>query len=351
MREFLAALHKEIDLSAQGPSPVSVETIFFGGGTPSLLEAEDLAGILEHLRAAFPVSPRSEVTMEANPESVDPGKLKQLRACGVNRLSIGIQSFHEKELEFLGRIHDARKAKEAFWSAREAGFENINVDLIYSLPGQTLAQWGESLNHALRLPPEHISAYGLIVEDNTPLSRMVRARQVSPGPLEGEAEMFEFTMETLARNGFEHYEISNYARPGYRSQHNFNYWNHGTYLGFGPSAHSFIRGEGTGGKRWWNVANISGYTRRLMEGNLPVASTEILSTEEVMTERVFLGLRSTGLDLLSFRKEFGDSLLAKNDSHIQGLVETNVATVNGDLLRLTPRGYLICDEVSARLMS
>jgi len=351
MKDFLAALHTEIELSADRSENMRAETIFLGGGTPSLLTPEELSGILGHLRTVFQVSRDAEVTVEANPETVDLPKLKGYRDAGVNRLSIGIQSFNDMELEFLGRIHDSGKAEKAFRLAREAGFENVNVDLIYSLPGQTLDRWAETLARTIGLGPDHISAYSLIVEDNTPLARMVRARQVSPAPPEIEAEMFEFTMETLAVNGFEHYEISNFARPGYRSRHNFNYWRHGDYLGFGPSAHSFRKRDGSGGTRWWNVANISTYIKQLMTGKLPVASTESLSTDSLMTEHLFLGLRSTGLDLGEFRREFGDSLVARHATLIQGLVDANIATVVSDVLRLTPRGYLICDEVSARLVS
>jgi oxygen-independent coproporphyrinogen-3 oxidase len=350
MKEFLAALHTEIDLSVEQSVFTTIDTIFLGGGTPSLLDPDDLDDILSHLRTVCSVHPFAEITLEANPETVDLKKLTRFRAAGVNRLSIGIQSFHNGELQFLGRIHDARRADEAFSEARKAGFDNINIDLIYALPGQTMERWRATLEHAIDLRPEHISAYGLIVEENTPLSRQVKARQISPEPVEREAELFEFTMERIGESGFDHYEISNYARPGYRSRHNLNYWNHGSYVGFGPSAHSFTRAMHARGRRWWNVANISDYIRQLKERKLPIASSENLSNSHIMTERLFLGLRSSGLDLQGFRNEFGDTLLGRHEVMIRKLVEENIATLDDGFLKLTPRGFLICDEVSARLL-
>ncbi len=351
LSDFLSALHLEIERYARFGMGVKFNTVFFGGGTPSLLSPEQVGGILEHLHRLFDIEPDAEVTLETNPGTVDFPKLKGFKNAGVNRLSVGVQSFHDDELKFLGRIHDAEQAVECFSHARKAGFENMSLDLIYSLPGQSLARWADTLTRALALCPNHLSAYGLIVEDNTVLARLVRTKQVSPNPPETEAALFEFTMAAMLQHGYEHYEVSNYAREGCRSLHNLNYWHHGNYLGFGPSAHSFWGAtHGKRGRRWWNVSSVSSYVKRIVEGELPVASEEVLSDDALITERVFLGLRSDGLDMRAFREEFGGMLLDRHQLLIRDFVDNGVASIVGDFLRLTPRGYLLCDEVSARLV-
>jgi len=347
---FLKALHREIEMYDRYAEGVDFRTIFFGGGTPSLLSPEEVAAILSRVRSTFSVSADAEITLETNPGTVDRDKLRGFRNAGVNRLSIGIQSFHEDELAFLGRIHDASQAEQCVHMARAAGFENVSLDLIYSLPGQSLDRWASTLKRAIALNPDHLSAYGLIVEDNTPLARMVRTKQVSPNPLDAEADLFEFTMATMQEHRYEHYEVSNYARDGRRSRHNLNYWHHGNYLGFGPSAHSFWMSHGLSeGKRWWNAASVSTYIGKLDRGEMPVASQEHLSSETMQTERLFLGLRSDGLDLRKFRDEFG-GMLDRHRPLIDELVKAEIATILGDSLHLTAKGYLVCDEVCARLM-
>jgi oxygen-independent coproporphyrinogen-3 oxidase len=264
----------------------------------------------------------------------------------VNRLSVGIQSFQEDELRFLSRIHDAQQAVQCVADAHRAGFTNVSVDLIFSLPGQTLARWEENLRRALELDPQHVSAYSLIVEANTPLARHVAAGDVVPNDEAHEAAMYEFTMEYLATHGFEHYEVSNYAKPGFRSRHNSNYWNHEDYLGFGPSAHSFWN-EGTRGRRWWNISHIGHYCTSISSGKTPVASEETVGRHELMNERVFLGLRSDGIDLRRFTQDFGVPL----PSHMLDLLlGEKYAQVHSDKLHLTPKGYLLCDEIAGRMM-
>ncbi len=351
MDDFLKSLHKEIDLYASYGSGVTFETIFLGGGTPSLLTPSQLESILTHLHSVFVIEPDAEITVETNPGTVTDEKLRTYKSLGVNRLSIGVQSFHNDELQFLSRIHDSNQAIRCVELARAAGFENLSVDLIFSLPGQSLARWQSNLNQAVALNTEHISAYSLIVEDNTPLARLVASKQVSPNPLETEAGMYEFTMGFLADRGFEHYEVSNYAKPGFRSRHNYNYWNHENYLSFGPSAHSFWKPAGaSSGRRWWNIASISHYCERLLEGTLPLVSEEIVQTKELMNERVFLGLRSDGLDLEQFEREFGVALTHNHGPTIQQLVNEDYATLEDHRIQLTPKGFLLCDEISGRLL-
>jgi len=352
METFLEALHREIDMYAGHAKGTRFETIFFGGGTPSLLTPQQLESILAHLYRSYVLTDDPEVTVETNPGTVTSDSLAAYRSLGVNRLSIGIQSFHDDELRFLGRIHDRTRAIRCVEYAYGAGFENVSVDLIYSLPGQTLARWQESLRTAVNLSPKHLSAYGLIVEDGTPLARMVRTRQISPNPPEMEASLYEFTMECMETHGFEHYEVSNYARRGYRSRHNYAYWCHDNYLGFGPSAHSFWKHQiSQEGHRWWNISNVSNYCSRLKEGRLPRASEEILTRDELITERIFLGLRSDGLDIKRLESEFGLEFPSMHRTIINQLVaDERVTLENETLLRLTSKGYPLCDEISERLM-
>ncbi len=351
MDDFLAALHREIGLYQSYGEGTSFQTVFFGGGTPSLLSPGQLESILARLRSMFRIDADAEVTVEANPGTVTLEKLRAYRSLGVNRLSIGVQSFHDDELRFLSRIHSATEARQCVDLAREVGFENVSVDLIFSIPGQTVDRWQVNLREALSLHPEHISAYSLIVEDNTPLARLVASRQVSPNPLEHEAALYELTMNVLEKHGYEHYEVSNYARPGFRSRHNYNYWTHENYLGFGPSAHSFWKEAGTlSGRRWWNSASVAVYRGRLLGQKPPLLSQEFVRTRELMNERVFLGLRSDGLDLSQFEREFNVTLPDSHHHIINHLISEKYAALDEHRLRLTPRGYLVCDEISERLL-
>ncbi len=349
MEDFLRALHHEIDLYAGYGKKATFETIFFGGGTPSLLSPLQLDSILAHIHKVFLIESGAEVTVETNPGTVTKEKLAAFRSLGVNRLSIGVQSFHEDELKFLSRIHNSRQALECIQFAREVGFDNLSIDLIYALPDQSKERWEANLQKAVALGTDHISAYGLIIEDNTPLARMVSSRIVSPKPADEEAEFYEFTMEFLERRGFEHYEVSNYAKPGFRSRHNYNYWRHENYLSFGPSAHSFWREHGIA-RRWFNIASLSHYCSHLNENNLPLLTEEILTKEQLVTERILLGLRSDGLNLKKLYNEFDVITPSIHHSIIPALIEDGSATLQDDILRLTPKGYLLCDEICARLL-
>ncbi len=350
MDDFLKALAGEIERYSPYGEGRRFDTVFFGGGTPSLLRPEQLRVLLSRLRSHFEILPDAEVTLETNPGTVDAGMLRAYRDLGVNRLSIGIQSFDPDELKFLSRIHDSADAIRCYTDARTAGFENVSLDLIYSLPGQTLDRWEANLRRAVDLGPDHLSAYSLIVEDHTPLARMVEAKLVSPNPSEAEAAMYEFTMDFLAARGYEHYEVSNYARPGRRSRHNFAYWSHEDYLGFGPSAHSFWKSaDAPSGRRWWNIANVRTYCERLVAGKLPVASEEIVGGKALINERIFLGLRSDGLNIRQAERDFRFEFQARQRELIRALVNENLAVLQDGLLRLTPRGYLLCDEISERL--
>ncbi len=346
VNRFLEALKREIVLRAEEPLfQSSYETIFFGGGTPSLLSPSSIEEILNLLADKFSIEANAEITLETNPGTVDLEKLKAFRSAGVNRISIGIQSFHDDDLKFLSRIHSAQHAKECVRNAFRAGFENVSFDLIFALPSQTLERWKSNLEQAVELEPAHLSCYSLIVEPGTPLARMVQTKQVTTLSTERDAELYEFTIDFLSQHGYEQYEVSNFAKPGFKSRHNSNYWNHSSYLGFGPSAHSFWDST-----RWWNVANIVEYRARLERGILPVAGEEILAEAELMEEAIFLGLRSEGIDVASFRKRYQRDLLQERRQKVDELINANLVIQNGDKFRLTPKGYVLCDEIYLSLL-
>ncbi len=349
---YLNALDCEIGMYAERAAGENFGTIYFGGGTPSLLSPAQLGRILSRLYSRYSITPDAEITVETNPGTIDKQKLKEYRALGINRLSIGIQSFHEDELAFLTRIHSAREAKECVHVAHQVGFDNVSLDLIFALPNQSVRRWQANLYQAVELEPQHISAYSLIVERGTPLARMVAAKQVSPVPVEKDALMYETTMDLLAAEGYEHYEVSNYARPGYRSRHNSNYWNHTNYLAFGPSAHSFWSSlQAPESRRWWNVANLRTYIEKLSRGAAPVAGDEILTGEQLLEEAIMLGLRSDGVDIDHLYEQFGLDFSKNLRFTIQELLEDGFAVMEGCRLRLTDRGYLVCDEVCNRMLA
>jgi len=338
---FLEALHSEVIL--RGADPLfedRYDTIFFGGGTPSLLSPSNINEILVSLSRHFRINDEVEVTLETNPGTVDGEKLRAFRHAGINRLSIGIQSFHEDDLKFLTRIHSAEQAREVVREAYNSGFDNISIDLIFSLPGQTLERWESNLRQALALHPKHLSCYSLIVEPTTPLWRLVETKQVTPLNPEADNELYQFTIKYLEDRGFEQYEVSNFALPGYQSRHNRNYWNHSNYLGLGPSAHSFWNG-----KRWWNIANVNGYAEKLKESKLPVSGEERLSPDQLRTEEILLGLRSGGLDVGGFLRRHNRDLVTEHRMLVDDLLSTELAAFDGTTLRLTPKGYAVCDEI------
>ncbi len=350
IEDFLAALLREISLRQAGAESVTFETLFFGGGTPSLLAPRQLESILSRLHATFRIAPNAEVTLETNPGTVTEEKLRAYRSLGVNRLSVGIQSFQDAELKVLGRIHDRAEAFRCLDLARRVGFDNLGLDLIYSVPGQSLARWEDNLATAARLAPQHIAAYSLIVEEQTPMARSVASGELRVNPPDLEAQMYERTMEVLGGHGYDHYEVSNYALPGFRCRHNCAYWSHQDYAGLGPAAHSFRRiDDGTRGCRSWNVADLDAYGRRLRDGQSPIAGREELGPVEMWRERIFLELRTGHLDLARLARDFGRDLETEHPDALRHLAEAGLLVFRDRILDLTPRGFLFCDEVCLRL--
>ncbi len=347
LAEYPALLLRELELSASGSRPV--DSIYVGGGTPSLLEPCQYAGLLEGIAARTGISSQAEITLEANPGTVDHVSLKGFRGVGINRLSLGIQSFDDNFLHCLGRIHTAEQSRQAFQEARTAGFENISIDLIHSLPGQSLDLWRSELQHATELNPEHISIYGLTVEEGTPFARIYPADSPALVDEDLSADMFELADDLLTEAGFEHYEIANYARPGYRSQHNSGYWKRDGYRGLGVAAHSFLR-EGYG-IRFSNPDTLEEYRRSITSGQLVRIDEHQLTEGDAMAEYLFLGLRlAEGVHLSAFEREFGRSLESVYGSVAADLVRLGLLMKNGGLLTLTRRGMLLSNQVFARFI-
>lgn len=350
-RDYVETVLREMALRAgKLPAVPRVSTIYLGGGTPSLLKPRLVGRIVDAAARHFALESRAEVTIEANPGTLTPASLAGYRAAGVNRLSLGVQSFDDRMLVRLGRVHTAREAREAFAAARAAGFDNISVDLIHSLPGQEPGQWLEELRHAAALGPEHISAYGLTVEEGTPFAREEEEGSLILPAEDDAARMFEETAEALAPAGYEHYEIANFARPGRRSRHNQVYWRRGTYLGLGAAAHSFLR-DPRPGLRWKNPDDITAYARAIREGVLPDEGRISLTEREAMGEWLFLGLRILeGVETARFREEFGVNLDTTYGGEVERLCEAGLLAAEGGRLRLTRRGVLLSNRVFAHFI-
>jgi oxygen-independent coproporphyrinogen III oxidase len=333
-----------------------VETVFVGGGTPSLNPVDETAKILAGMRSTFRIAPDAEIALEANPGSITTEYLRGLREIGFNRLSIGVQSFDDEELVTLDRIHTGDEAREAFAAARDAGFENVNVDLIYGLSEQPLSAWRRNLEAALALGPEHLSLYALTVEDGTPLARDVeRGRVRAPDP-DVQADHYEWTQERLARAGYEHYEISNWARPGFRCKHNLVYWQNREYLGLGAGAHSFLNGV-----RFSTVLLPNRYAELVDEsvallvggdGTMRhVIGAETVSTDLSMADTLILGLRLVeGVDVRAFTRRHGHEVDEMYGPVLAEFVSYGIVERTATHVRLTPRGRLLSNELFQRLL-
>lgn len=306
MGAYPAALCREIELSRdrlpyEGPVP----SIFFGGGTPTVLSAEALSGVLDTIRRTYDLLPEAEISIECNPGTADFQKLKRLREAGFNRLSLGLQATENSLLQSIGRIHTFEQFLSTYQAAREAGFRNINVDLMHGLPGQTQQMYLKSLETVCDLEPEHISAYALILEEGTPLYEQVQMGRTMLPDEDAVADMEDAGMAYLTGRGFERYEVSNFAKPGYACRHNLSYWDHAPYLGFGVAAHSSAKGKGEW-LRWSNTESIPSYIKKLQKDKLPRQETLHIDKKEEAFEVVMLGLRKVaGIDKKAFIDRFG----------------------------------------------
>lgn len=340
---MVAAIAREASLQRRYLDEV-VETIYLGGGTPSLLHGEDLHMLFDALRANFSIAPDAEITLEANPDDLTGKMLQMLVDHGVNRLSIGVQSYDNHLLAFLNRVHDGTSAEICVERARDAGFGNINVDLMYAIPGLDPPQWEETLNKTIALRPEHISAYALTIEPHTVFGKWETSGRLARVDEEAEVKQWQMLSERLKKAGYDHYEVSNFSLPGFESKHNSAYWLQKPYLGLGPAAHSFNRTT-----RQFNVRNNYIYMRSINEGSVPF-TLETRTRRDQINEYLMTSLRTRwGCDLMWLMDQHAFDLRTANESYIQQLVRNGMANLDGGILKLTPEGLLLADKITADL--
>jgi oxygen-independent coproporphyrinogen-3 oxidase len=345
VEQYVSALCLEIEkFDRPLTRAVQTDTIYFGGGTPSLLSSFQLEKILKSIDLKFNIDPTSEITLEMNPATVSLEKLNDFRSLGVNRASFGVQTFNDRSLKLLARGHDANDARKTFDLLRKSGFENISFDLIAGLPHQTLADWKLNLSEAMSLAPEHISLYILEIHEATPLAEQIRSKR-QPQPDEDLAgEMYEVMLDKLAANGYEQYEISNFAKPGFESKHNSKYWRCEPVFGFGVSAHSFD-GVST---RFSNERDTAKYVELIENANSPVAELNELTLDQISGENAFLRLRMTnGLEFGEFKLRFGIDLPAKYKAEFDQMSDLGLIELGSQSIKLTRKGMVYSNEVFA----
>jgi len=350
--EFMGALMQEMQLTRN--DALQFDTLYMGGGTPSVLDAKNIGQIIENAHQSYEILDNAEITLEVNPGTITAEQLEAYRHTGVNRIIIGVQSFNQANLHFLGRIHTSTDANLAVKWTREAGFENIGLDLIYGLPEQTIKSWLLDLRHAVEAEPQHLSCYILTCEPGTPLDKNRQEGRFQPLSERQVSELFETTLSFLSSHGYVQYEISNFAlarsdristensEPN-QSRHNQKYWSFVPYIGLGPSAHSFIELQ-----RCWNHPSVKKYIHKLATGRLPLEGKETLSLKQLMIETVYLGLRQTkGISVDDFDKKFGVSFKAMFEEITTSLEEKGLVKYYHNRCTLTPRGMLFLDSIAA----
>jgi len=337
---YVSALLTEIRRAGDG---AAADTIFFGGGTPSLLEPDEIAAVIDACRLGFNVASDAEVTLEANPETVTQKRLEAYRMAGINRVSFGVQSFRDDELVRLSRLHSARRASDVVAEARHAGFDNVSLDLMMWLPEQSVASWLESVHRLADLKPDHASMYLLELYPNAPLKEDMARAHWSLAPDDDAAEMYLQGLQVLDEAGYEQYEISNVSRPGRASRHNLKYWSDGEWLGFGCGAHSTRAGE-----RWKNRAATLEYVNAVVEGTPLVAERRVLSRDEQLEEAMFTGLRlNAGLDIVAIGARYDIDVWETYGDALTPFAEAGLLIYDGARLRLTRQGMLLANEVMA----
>lgn len=341
--DFSVALLNEIGLQANYLEKQPVETIYFGGGTPSLMSVEFLKEVLEKIARTYSVSTTAEITLEANPDDITDERLQQWKSIGINRLSIGIQSFFEEDLQWMNRAHNSKQALKALESARQL-FDNITVDLIYGTPGLTDEMWKQNVDTVLGFQIPHLSCYALTVEPKTALHHMVVKKEKAAVNTDDQARQFLLLMDWMEKAGFDHYEISNFALPGMRSRHNSAYWSGAYYLGLGPSAHSF-----NGKSRQWNVANNALYSQSLLKNEL-LFEIENLSPVQQLNEYIMTALRTMeGISMASVEKRFGEAAAIELKKGIIPFQNEKKILVSADRYFLSKEGRLLADGIAASL--
>lgn len=343
VQRYVDALCHDILSEPPASADGEVDTIYFGGGTPSLLDPKQAAQVIDAVRNRFAISRDAEITMEMNPATVSAGSLAGYRELGVNRASFGVQTFNDRDLKLLARGHDANDARQTFKLLRDAGFTNISFDLIAGLPGQTLEDWERNLDEALAMGPEHLSLYLLEVHQGTPLAEQLRSGRRPMPDEDAAAAMYELLLDRTASAGLLQYEISNFARPGFESRHNTKYWGLDPVYGFGVSAHSF-----DGVNRYWNERDTAAYVKRIEEKSSAMAGREAI---DAASEFVFLGLRlDQGIDLNEYEQRFGSDLSRTHAAELARLYENGLVELAAGTLKLTRKGMLFSNEVFAEFV-
>ena len=340
--DMINAILKEIRLRKQD-AKLPVKTIYFGGGTPSLLTSKQLQVLLYEVYNQFDVIDNSEITLEANPDDLSPAYILNLKKMGINRISIGVQSFLEDELTLMNRAHNASQALSSVKYAKKE-FDNVSIDLLFGNPNSTLDDWKRNLDHALQLEVPHISSYALTLEPKTALERFVKKGVISLIDEKVVEAQFHHLVDTLTVAGYEHYELSSFGKPGYHSQNNTGYWQGKTYLGIGPSAHGF-----DGNQRYWNVSNNVSYMQQISKGVLP-QTIEKLSVVDRYNESIMIGLRASwGVSLQAMENDLGSRYRQHLESQAKRFVDEDLLQIENNILKTTPKGAFLADGISADL--
>ncbi|NLI16602.1 MAG: radical SAM family heme chaperone HemW [candidate division Zixibacteria bacterium] len=337
---FIQSLLREIDLKTKDIwLQHTFDTIYFGGGTPSILKPEQINHIVQHLKNNYRIQPDCEITVEANPETVNIEYFEKLADGSVNRISLGIQSFEDSELKTLGRAHTVQTGLEAVKAMRESGYDNFNIDLIFGIPGQSIDSWCRTLNMAIKQNPAHISAYGLTVEKGTPLEKLIQSGKLKIIEEQIQLDMYKILIKELTQNGYGRYEISNFAKPAKESRHNLKYWRNDAYIGFGPSAHSY-----NGQNRWANVYDLELYCDMLERGQIPTGYEEQLSDAQKAMERLMMGIRlADGVSL-------SEVISTIDESSLVHMADNGFVEISAGKLIITEKGLPLSDKIIAQLI-
>ena len=342
--DLVTALLQEIDLRKDFLKGEKISTVYFGGGTPSLLSINECGALLNKLRQRFDVLSHAEITLEANPDDITKEKLAAWKEVGINRLSIGIQSFFEPDLKWMNRAHDAKQAFDCIEESLAAGFQNISIDLIYGTPLLTDELWEKNISIATGYRIPHLSCYALTVEEKTPLHKQILLKSKQDVDHDKQARQFLHLMDRLRQEGYEHYEVSNFAKPGYRSRHNSSYWKGEKYLGLGPSAHSF-----NGSVRQWNVANNNSYVHSITKGEIK-SETEVLTPQQKLNEFIMISLRTKeGMNLETLTQQWGEEALSSMQKKLTAFRNNNLLVQTDNQIQLTDEGMLMADGIAADL--
>lgn len=345
-RKYLNSLKREMELYKENLEDKSIDSVFVGGGTPSILNEEEIKILFQNIKNNFQIKDSAEITMECNPGTLTLNKLKAMKECGVNRLSIGLQAVQNNHLEYIGRVHTYEEFEKNYYQAKEVGFKNINIDLMYALPNQSKEDWMESLEKVVNLNPTHISAYSLILEENTELFNMYEKHEFKLLDEDTDIEMYEYTINYLKSNGYNQYEISNYAKKGFECKHNILYWKCENYVGLGVSASGFLNET-----RYNNLCELDKYENIIRSGKKPIEWEEKLSIKDEIEESIFLGLRmNEGIKFKDFYEKYNLNFEEEYKNEIDKLKKMELIETKDEGMRLTQKGREISNSVFVEFM-